>query len=235
MEPYERNISLKTIWLTIIRRYIDIILVFIPIALASLVVTKFVMVPSYQSTLDVMNNAAITEPVYLKIKSYMTNKEIYYTVAPETEGGESRKVYVYQAAASNLLAAGKKHSNGAAITADEIYAKMGISSWTSGKVSITFNYSSTDTAITQPVLDEVVPLLFNVMKENSITTFTAGKASASKKVSKENTYLLIGLAAGFVVACGLAFIDEIVSDEVYDAEDIRLLGADGFSMKASAK
>ena len=58
-------------------------------------------------------------------------------------------------------------------------------------------------------------------------------ASSPSDVSGTNKYLIIGIAAGAVLALGLAFVDEIISDEVYDRRDVELLGSPSFEITAS--
>ena len=65
MEGYEKSICLKTIWLTIVRRFEYILLIFVPIALATLIVTRFVLKKTYQSTVTVSLNKTFSDTGYL--------------------------------------------------------------------------------------------------------------------------------------------------------------------------
>ncbi|MBQ7243954.1 MAG: hypothetical protein IJS52_07090, partial [Bacilli bacterium] len=57
---YERQIGLRTIWLTILRRFVDAIVIFVPIALASFVVTQKVMTKSFTSSTTLTINGVIS-------------------------------------------------------------------------------------------------------------------------------------------------------------------------------
>ena len=62
MEPYERNISLRTIYITLLRRIEVILLIFIPVALISFIVTNFGMQKQYTSSMVIRrtDNANLT-------------------------------------------------------------------------------------------------------------------------------------------------------------------------------
>ena len=241
MEPYERSISLKTVGLTIVRRWVGIVLIFAPIALASYVVTQKMMTKSYSSSIVLTNNAAVVQAQHSILASAAKDKNLSYTVTTPAaeEGGEAttETIYVFPEAAKQLAADGVKHANGKAITAEEIVAGYSVGAFASNSITVTFSFTSSDSTVTKKILDVTTPLIYKAAEPRITGTknFVVGEASAPTKVSKENTYLLIGLAAGFVVACALPFIDEIISDEVYDAKDVRMLGCDGFEIKANKK
>ena len=241
MEPYERSISLKTIWLTIIRRWVGIVLIFAPIALASYIVTQKIMTKTYSSSIDLNNTAVVTTPQHSILASAIKDKSLSYTVTipAEEEGGEAttETVYVFPEAARLLAAEGIKNSNGKAITPEEIISGYSILGLASNSLKVTLSFTSKDNAIPKLILDTATPLIYKAAEPRITGTkaFVVSEASAVAKISKENTYLFIGLAAGFIVACALPFIDEIVSDEVYDAKDVRMLGCDGFEIKANKK
>lgn len=234
MEPYQRTISLKTIWLTIVRRYLGIILIFVPIALASLIVTQTMMTKTYMSSFTLSNAAVINATQYAIIQNSLKDSKLSYTVTPE--GGEAETHYVYTEAAKALKTAGTKHFNGAEITADEIYSRISVGSLATNSITLTFSYFSADSLVPQKILDATSPFLVTAFKQKAnMPNLSAKQASNVSKSSSENRYFIIALAAGLVIALALPFIDEILSDEVWDYKDIYNLGADGFEIKASAK
>ena len=76
MEGYEKTIGLKTIWLTLIRRFEYILFVFIPIALTTLIVTQVVLTKTYQSSVTVSLNTTFTTPNFEVFKTYGTSQEV---------------------------------------------------------------------------------------------------------------------------------------------------------------
>ena len=59
------------------------------------------------------------------------------------------------------------------------------------------------------------------------------RASNPVKTSKEDTYLIAGLAISLLLGYGFAFLYEIISDEVFDKSDIETLGCSGFEFTVS--
>ena len=99
-----------------------------------------------------------------------------------------------------------------------------------------FSFQSADKSITQKVLNELAKNAVANLKIYEYKDMTVvNEASSPIKNGKEQTYFLIALAAGFVVAFGIPFVDEIVSDEVYDKYDIEALGFSAFEVKAKPK
>ena len=80
MEKYEKTIGLKTIWLTIVRRFLVIFAVFIPIALATVVYTQFFMTKTYQSSVTLYRAGSITAAQYPIIPSTVKSSETVQTV-----------------------------------------------------------------------------------------------------------------------------------------------------------
>lgn len=214
MEGYEKTIGLKTIWLTIIRRFEYILFIFIPIALTTFIVTRFVLTKTYQSTVTVSLNTTFSAANFEIFKSYVNNSEV---INGTVEKLQSEK--------------------GIGISASEITTGLSYTAPASNAVSGKFSFQSTKSSIVQPVLEmlsnEAVEYAKtkDAAKFGSMTISTA--ATAARKNSSENKYLLIGLAAGLVVACAIPFIDEIISDEVYDTKDIQQLGCEGFELNVS--
>lgn len=226
---YERQIGLRTIGLTIVRRFIDVIVIFIPIALASYVVTQKVMTKSFTSSVSLTINGVISSAQYAVIKSSINKADLAYTVTAEDEEKTVTTYYVYTQAAANLVAKGVN------MKPTDIYPKISLAALASSSASISISFTSSDSALPKKVLDEVAPLLVIAYKQmrTDLGTLSTVPASAAVHSSKENTYLLIGLAAGLALGFGFAFLDEIFSDEVYNARDVNNFGGAGFDLKVS--
>ena len=218
MEKYEKSISLKTIGLTFARRYDGILFIFLPILLASFLVTNFMMTKTYQSSISVSNNAAISTTQHQQMGNLLKDKDVLTQTA------------------HNLKADGYKHANGADITSAEISSGVNLAALASNSISLTITFQSTDQSITKYVLDELIDLAVPVARE-TIGGFAAltvdNPASAGVKNSKENRYFLIAAAAGLVVALAVPFVYEIIADEVYDAKDITDWGVPATLIDAS--
>ena len=213
MEGYEKRIGFKTIWLTIVRRFEYILFIFVPIALTSLIVTQFVLTKTYQSTVTVSLNANFSATSYKVFQNYVTNEEVLDQTVNKLQNDKNITTNI-----------------------SEITTGLLFDSPDGNSISANFSFQSSKKAIVQPVMEVLSDVVVNYAKEKdgqfaslSITT----PATQARKNSSENKYLLIGLAAGLVVACAIPFIDEIISDEVYDAEDVKQLGCEGFELNIS--
>ena len=217
MENYEKEISLRTIYLTFARRFGGILLIFLPIVLASFLVTNFMITKTYQSSASISNTAVISAAQY----QYLSL--------------EAKKNTTLTTAATNLKAAGRRHSNGAEIAVSELSSGLSIATLASNSISMSVSFQSADSKITQWALDEIVKVTLANAKESSTAyaNFSAGASSAPKKNSKETRYFLIASAAGLVIALGVPFVYEIVADEVYDDKDLKRMGIPGFVVTAS--
>lgn len=218
MDNYERQIGLKTIKLTFIRRWLFMILLFVPIAAGTYIVTNFFMTKTYSSTAAyAKTNAAFNAATYNKLLT-LVNTDTVYTVV-ETRLAED----------------GVKHSGGAAITAKEIKSGISFAAMGTNSFTVSFSFKSKDNTIVQKVAQKVVDVGVETAVTNSdfTTLYNSSKASAAAKSSNERKYLIIGLAAGAVIALGVPFVYEIVADEIYDAKDIAAWGAEGFDLKVT--
>ena len=233
MEKYEKIIGLKSIWLTIVRRFVVAIIVFAPIALATIVYTQFFITKTYISSGTFSTSSDINTQAYASlfpplIKSEETAKEAERELAKLDEEGNQ----VFDENNQPLKAT--THTDGSKITWREIQNGIYIASSVSATTRlISFSFQSTDSKICQPTVQAVLDVLNGkeIMNGSTKVTLSISKmASSVSKNSSENKYLLIGLAAALVLGLGFAFIDEIVSDEVYDKKDIELLGCDGFEI-----
>ena len=216
MQKYERTIGLKTIFLTLRRRFVAIIAIFIPIALASFLVTKKMIHPVYTSSVTISRGAAISQPQYNLIvqnfKATSTADKVVEALTITHEGGD-------------------------AITSAEISSGLSFSTYVANAISVTLSFQSTDSSICQGVLDQVVATGIEVMQTVHATDYAAlkatGSASSPTSDNKQRNYFLIGLAAGAVLALGMPFVYEIVADEVFDKGDLLDMGIPTFELKAS--
>ena len=213
MEGYEKSIGLKTIWLTLIRRFEYLLFVFVPIALTTLIVTQFIMKKTYQSSAVVSIDKAFSATNFEKFKSYVYEKEVL--------DGASEKL---------------QSEKGLGISASDIKGGISFTTPATTAVSCKFSFQSSKQGLVQPVMDILSTQVAEYAKAKG-GDFAAAKvsspASGPVKNSSENKYLLIGIAAGLVVALGMGFIDEIISDEVYDKKDVEMLGCEAFELEVS--
>jgi capsular polysaccharide biosynthesis protein len=221
MEKYEKSIGLKTIYLTLVRRFHIILLLFVPIALGSFIVTNLIMKKTYQSSSTIAKTTAFTAAHYQNAQLTIKNETNLTKVA------------------DNLKNNGILHSNGTAITINEINSGLSFSAFNSSNqsVSLSLYFQSNDNKIVQPTLAELTTVSIETLKTHKDfeTTYITKEATKAVKNSKENQYFLIALAAGAVVSLGIPFVYEIISDELYDADDVKMLGCDAFELKISGK
>lgn len=217
MQKYERTIGLRTIYLTLIRRTEMILAIFLVLAGASFIVTNFFMAKQYTSTSVVANNAAISEPAYTLMQNNIKSDNTMNAVV------------------KNLSIAGVKHKNGNAIMLSDVKSGLSFSTWASNMVQFTLSYKTNDETVAQPILTEVTSVAYDVLKPSYAGLTIYSEATKPAKTSKENTYLLVGVAASLVLALGVPFIVEIVDDSVYVKEDLEDFGALAFEVRASGK
>lgn len=219
MEQYERTIGLRTIYITLLRRLEWVFIIFVPIALGSLIVTNTMITKTYKSTISVSNmSTTFTTTTWPIFQNYARQAETLAT------------------AVSNLEEKGVKYSNGSKISATDITKGIAFATITANTNPVTITFNTTDSKVAAPILAEVAQVTVQVLKDASVANLnnlTVGTASTPVKTSKENTYFLIGMAAGLVLALAIPFIWEIAADKVYDAKDITLLGCEGFELKAA--
>lgn len=213
MEKYEKTIGLKTIWLTIIRRYLAIFLVFIPIAAATVIYTQLVMKKSYQSSTTFINNTNLNQTQHSQIALQITKTETINATVERLAAKEAPII----------------------VDASTITSGLSVTAFNSNNPGIvTFSFTSTNKDIAKPILTELEEVALDAVKASGFANMGyKSRASEPIKVSKDKTYLLIGLAAGAVLALGFAFVYEIISDEVYDKDDIEKLGCSGFEFTVS--
>ncbi len=223
MENYEKSIGLKTIGLTFLRRFHMILIIFLPMALASIIVTQFLLTKTYQSSVTMSRGAGttITTSQYTVMQTYIRDSSV--NAEDHTKDGAVAKAVT------------KLESQGIKITANDINKGLAFPSAKDGAISFTFSFTSINSALVQPVLKAVSESAVENMSliEGYKNTRIESAASGATKNSKEKTYLIIALVASAVVALGVPFVYEIVSDEVYDRKDIESLGCEGFVLTAS--
>ena len=225
MENYEKTIGLKTIWLTIIRRFPLIFIIFIPMGLASIIVTQFLLTKTYQSTVTMSRGVGttISTAQHTVMQSYIRDSSV--NAEDHTKDGAVAKAVT------------KLEAEGIVITANEINKGLAFASMTNGATSFSFSFTSNNSTLVQPVLKAVSEAAVENMAAGTAAEYKTAKiesaASGAVKNSKEKTYLLVALAATAVVALGVPFVYEIVVDEVYDKKDVEQLGSEGFLLTAS--
>jgi capsular polysaccharide biosynthesis protein len=230
MERYEKSIGLKTIWLTIVRRFLTILVVFAPIAIATVVYTQFFIKKTYTSSVTLTADKDITAAAYssfpIVVKSEDIAKEAERNLAKLDEEGNP----ILDENDQPLKAT--THADGSRITWGEIQGGLSVASSISlATRKLSFSFQGYEQGIIKPILDEVAKAIVaaDPYKASAIK-LTASEATSATKNSSENKYLLIGMVAAVVLGLGFGFVDEIVSDEVYDKKDIELLGCDGFEI-----
>ena len=227
MDRYERIIGLKTIWTTIVRRWYVFFMIFIPVALISYIVTDKLLAKSYVSSVSFSRGAGTTIST-----AQHTVMQTYITDTTENKEDPTKSGAIARAVAALV-------QEEITITAADIKAGISFNSMTNGAASFTVIFTSKNQAMVQPILKAVSEFAVENMKNAGINDYKnatiVSPASAPTKNSKERTYFLIALVAGFVVAFGIPFVDEIVGDEVYDKKDIENLGCSAFEVKAKPK
>ncbi|MBO6280352.1 MAG: hypothetical protein J6M95_02090 [Bacilli bacterium] len=212
---YEKSIGLKTIWLTFVRRWKSILLILIPLAAISFAAVKILIKPTYSSTVSITKNAAaaLSAADHNNIVACYNDNEVI-------------------AATVELLATDEYK-----ITVDASFIKSGLSAATfaTNEAAVKITFTSKAKTDTQKILNALSVKAIEKIKTGtySLPNAKAGEASATKESSNAKKYLLIALAASVVVALAIPFIDEIISDEVYDKKDIEFLGCEGFEIDVS--
>ena len=101
---------------------------------------------------------------------------------------------------------------------------------------IQFTYTSKNQNNAKQVAESVSKAALEELIANGYDKMViSSSASNSVSVGKGKTYLLIGLAASAVLGLGIAFMDELISDEVYDEDDLALLGSSSYGLLVSKK
>lgn len=209
MESYEKRIGLKTVWLTIVRRWKVILIIFVPIALASVVLTQAIMTKKYKSSFTLSNVTNLDNNGYNKVVATI------------------QKTETINAAVEKLAAAGTQ------VAASDIASGISIPFWTMNTPYVTVSFTSVNKDIINPILISLSEASLDALKPTYTTMIVSSQPKNPTLASKNTTYMIIGLVGATVFGLGLAFADEIVSDEVYDSDDIRYFESPAFEITAS--
>lgn len=215
MEKYEKTIGLKTLFLTFVRRWVIVLIIFIPASLATLIVTQFFVPKQYQSSATFLNNANLTAT---------TLNAAQLQIQKEATLDKAVKLLELDYSITNISAAGIL--NGLSF----------VSFNTSNPGIVKFSFTSKEQKIVKPVVEAVSQAALEELHANGFDKMViSAPANNPVSIGKGKQYLLIGLAASAVLGLGIAFVDEIVSDEVYDEDDIALLGSSSYGLIATKK
>lgn len=215
MEKYEKAIRLKTIWLTFVRRWKIILIIFVPAALATLIVTQFFIPKQYQSSATFLNNANLNATTHSAAQLQIQKEATLTKAVKYLEADYS----ITNISAGNIL-------NGLSFTAYSAY-NPGV---------VIFSYTSKQQKIVKPIAEALSKAALEELQANGFDKMViSSPASNPTSVGKGKQYLLIGLAVSAVLGLGIAFVDEIVSDEVYDEDDIALLGSSSYGLIVTKK
>ena len=216
MNNYEKRIGLKSIYLTFVRHFIEMLIIFVPIAIVSVVVIKGFIKPTYSSSVTFSKSTTFTTAHYENLTKTIKSDAVMNKVV-ESLGD-------------------LKHSNGKAITAGEITSAIaGPSSYTNNASSnIKYTITMSEKKLVQPIMEKVAEYTKAALVEDKDwTTLDASSATSAATNDSSKKYLLIALAVDLVLSLGVPFIFEIVGDQVYDKDDISYLGCSGFEISAS--
>ena len=193
--------------------------IFLPLLLATTIVTQFVMKKTYYSE------------VSLKYYDSVISSDNYSTIQAFASGDGTAV-----AAAAELRAKNIAHANGSEITSSEIQSGLSFEKYVANTLRFRFSFVSTDSTITYHVLNEVTSYTLYTLKNDKSTASTLGGVTVADPVSepkqsnKNKQALLFGVAASLVAAVVSGFIAEIALDEVYDNNDIEMLGSKAYEI-----
>ena len=214
MNKYEKTIGLKTIFLTFARRWRVIFIIFIPSIIVTLLVSLVFIPKQYQSSVTLFNGSSLNttthNAVQLQIQQDSTLKKA--TQYLETDYSLS-------------------------ITNETILKGLSFTAFNSSTPNVVkFSFTSKTQNIVKPIIESLSKAALEELIANGYEQMKiSSSASNPVSVGKGKTYLLIGLAASVVLGLGIAFVDEIVSDEVYDEDDLALLGSSSYGLIVTKK
>ncbi len=212
MKDYEKNFGFKTIWQSFIRRWKVIIAIFLPISIATIITTQFIIKKTYTSDVILLNSTNLDATRYSTIKYCIEKDETI-----------NKTVDNLASLPTPIVVSSETIKNGLSFVA--------FSSASPGSVS--FSFSSEKRSIVKPIIVELTNTALLAIKDSGFNMVITKQPSEPLLTSKNNSYLIIGIASGIIVAIGFALIDEIISDEVYDKSDVELLGSPSFEITAS--
>lgn len=205
MNSYEKNIGLRTMWLTFIRRFKIILLFFIPILLVSFLGTKKVFKTSYQSNMTVTTGGVINLENHTNLVNFVTKTETKEKVSS---------------------ALSKKATP---IIIEPSAIAFSITSWKNNLTSMSISFKSNNNTIATEVMNELKTYISDPENFQYATRYQFNEPTSST-INKQKKYFLILAFLGAMISVGLAFYDEVSSDEVYDVKDVKLMGLDGFEL-----
>jgi capsular polysaccharide biosynthesis protein len=220
MKKYERSINFKTLFLTFVRRFEIMIILFVPIALGTIIYSQFFIKKEFKSDISFMNYYSV-----IKDSEY-TN----FSTCVKSSGVLSKTAY-------GLKDKGIFHANGKEITAEEISDGIYIAPNEANTIYIRLSFTSEDKTISQPVLNELADVTrWTLLTEKSYGLSgisIVGEASEAKDSGKRNKTLYLGLGAGLAASILCGFISEIIFDEVYDKSDVEMMGCACYEVSLS--
>ena len=133
MKKYEKKVGLKTVWMTIVRRWKIISLIFVPAVLITFLITQVFIPENYQSNATLLNDTNLTSASHDAIRSKIQNETILGKASQYLEAN-----YSISLTSSNIL-------NGLSFTP--------FNSSNAGIVK--FSYSSKTKSLVKPVVESV--------------------------------------------------------------------------------
>ncbi len=213
MKKYEKLISFKTLWLLFVRRWKIILVIFVPALLATFVVTQFFVPKQYQSSASLFNNTASNTQTHSSIQLGIQKEKTLTKAVQSLETEYS-----------------------ISITTNEILSGLSCSAYDPNNPGLVkFAFVSKKQNVVKPVADAISKAAYEELIADYPKLTISAHASNPISVGKGRTYFLIGLVASAVLGLGIAFVDEIVSDEVYDEDDIALLGSSSYGLIVTKK
>ena len=215
MRKYERQISFKTLFLSLIRRF-DMFFIALAIStIGSVLASQVFVKQAYYSTASLGRyDSVIKENQYNKTREYIISETTINATAKELE-----KNSIY-------------HANGNAISINEISEGITVESLATNSIYINLKFESTDKNITKDVLNYLASVTIDQIRSSGDESIKGTKitrqASDPVKSSKNQKLLITGIVAGALISLVLAFLSEIILDEVYDADDINILGSKAY-------
>ena len=211
MEKRSKEISLKTLLLTFIRRFDLMLLVLIPAFLVTVLVSNFMIAKTYYSELSLsQQRTIIKETQYDTIKKYATSTG---AITKAVDQLKKEKIF---------------HADGSAITSEEIKAGLSFNKYEANSIYVTYSFTSPDKTITKSVLSQLTAATIDYLKDDEsakLTNVTISKPITDpQETSRNKKIFLVGTAVSVVVAFTTAFIVEVALDKVYDKSDFELAG-----------
>ena len=214
MKEYEKTIRLKAFWLTFIRRWKVILIILVPTAIITLFISQVFVPKQYQSTAVFLNNSNMTATQHSSAQLQIQKDVTLDKASKDLEDNYS-----------------------ITLTSSQILNGLSFAAFASNNPGVVqFFYTTNNKNHAKPVVEAVSKAALEELSLNGFDKMViSSSANNPVSVGKGKTYLLIGLAASIILGIGIAFVDEIVSDEVYDEDDITLLGSSSYGLIVTKK